>query len=162
MNYLIPISIIGDNQKEKRLRLGDTKDFVSNYNATYAKDFLLDDILYKDFNFSTNKLKIEDPVLRGEILIRKIPEKTNKCKKCGTLIGKNSEFCSKCASEERRIVERPEREELKKMIRKDPFTKIAKIYGVSDKTIVKWCKAVNLPFRKKDINIISDEDWIKI
>ena len=39
---------------------------------------------------------------------------------------------------------------------------IAKEYGVSDKAISKWCERYNLPFRKRDINKITDEDWKKI
>ena len=161
-DYLIPISLVGDNQKEKRLRLGNSEDYSSDYNATYANDYLLDKILFKDFNFLSEVVTLENPVLRNEVLIRKLPEKTNKCKICGTLIGNNSEYCSECANKARRKVERPEREELKNMIRKIPFTQIAKQYGVSDKAIVKWCKAENLPSRKADINAISDEEWIKI
>lgn len=162
-HYLIPISLItNETQKEKRLRLGDSKEYISDYNATYANDFILDKILFENFNFTTEKLSIEDPIIRGNILIRKVPEKTNQCKKCGALIQVKSEYCSNCANLLRRKVKRPEREELKRMIREIPFTQIAKEYDVSDKAIVKWCKAVNLPSRKVDINAISDEEWIKI
>lgn len=48
------------------------------------------------------------------------------------------------------------------MIRTIPFVKIAERYGVSDKSIVKWCKAENLPSKKKDINSFSDSEWEKI
>jgi hypothetical protein len=42
------------------------------------------------------------------------------------------------------------------MIRTMPFTHIAKQFNVSDKAISKWCIAMNLPSRKKEINSISD------
>jgi len=48
------------------------------------------------------------------------------------------------------------------MIRTIPFTQIAKKYNVSDKAIVKWCIAENLPSKKRDINILTDEEWNKI
>ena len=54
------------------------------------------------------------------------------------------------------------REELKNLIRTTPFLQIGKQFNVSDKAITKWCKKFNLPYRKKDINIISDEEWKKI
>jgi len=68
-----------------------------------------------------------------------------------------------CAAKLRpRKVERPTREELKQLIRHVPFVKLAEQYGVSDKAIAKWCIAENLPSRKKDILLYSDEEWDKI
>ena len=58
-----------------------------------------------------------------------------------------------------RRVERPNREEFKKMIRIMPFTQIGNKYNVSDNAIRKWCDFYNLPRRRKDIEKISDEDW---
>lgn len=55
----------------------------------------------------------------------------------------------------RRIVERPSKEELLELIKSKAFTAIAKEYGVSDKAITKWCKAYNLPSRKKDLKLSS-------
>ena len=62
----------------------------------------------------------------------------------------------------RRVVERPAREELKDLIRNKPFTEIGKKFGVSDNAIKKWCDAYNLPRKKKDIKLISDEEWQNI
>jgi len=84
------------------------------------------------------------------------------CEKCGVEISPTAKLCNKCSHIEARVVERPNREELKQLIRTKPFTKIAKDYGVSDKAITKWCIAENLPSRKKDINAFSDEEWDKI
>ena len=58
-----------------------------------------------------------------------------------------------------RIVDRPTREELKKLIREVPFIQIGKIYGVSDNSIRKWCDFEKLPRTKKAINSYSDEEW---
>lgn len=62
----------------------------------------------------------------------------------------------------RRKVERPSREELKKLIREMPFTRVAEKYGVSDNAIRKWCKRYDLPIRKTDIKLMSDAEWEKI
>jgi len=48
------------------------------------------------------------------------------------------------------------------MIRTIPFVRIAKKYGVSDKAIVKWCIAENLPSKKSDINAYSEAEWSQI
>ena len=159
-HFLIPISIISDTQKEKRLRLGNPSDYATQNNATYAQDYFLDKILLEKFNFTSEKLILENPITRGDAVIRK--EKEYTCIKCGTKISMNSTLCPKCAQIARRKVERPNREELKNMIRTIPFTKIAEKYNVSDKAITKWCKAENLPFRKTDIKTYSDEEWNKI
>ena len=86
------------------------------------------------------------------------------CTECGKILGKrnNSGLCVSCTNKKHRKVERPSREELKNLIRTTPFTTIATQYGVSDKTISKWCKAEGLPSRKKDINSYSNTEWEKI
>lgn len=61
-----------------------------------------------------------------------------------------------------RKVERPNREELKTLIRKKSFVQIGKDYGVTDNAIRKWCKAYSLPYLKRDINSYTDEQWKKI
>lgn len=48
----------------------------------------------------------------------------------------------------------PTKDELFELIKKHPFTTLAKKFGVSDKAITKWCKHYGLPYRKKDIKEI--------
>lgn len=55
-----------------------------------------------------------------------------------------------------------DRKTLKKLIREQPFTTIAKTYNVTDKAISKLCKKYNLPYRRKDINAINDDDWLNV
>jgi DNA-directed RNA polymerase subunit RPC12/RpoP len=95
--------------------------------------------------------------------IKYTPKKKYYCIDCGKEVSKIGALrCSECNRKAQRVVERPSREELKNMIRIIPFTKIAEQYHVSDKAITKWCISENLPSRKKDIKIISDEEWKKI
>lgn len=70
--------------------------------------------------------------------------------------------CVECEKKRLRVVERPSREELKKLIRFIPFTTLGKQFHVSDKTIAKWCVYYNLPSRKVDIKKYTDEEWQKI
>lgn len=37
-----------------------------------------------------------------------------------------------------------------------------KMYKVSDNAVRKWCKSYNLPSRRKDISLYSEEEWQKI
>jgi hypothetical protein len=36
------------------------------------------------------------------------------------------------------------------------------MYGVTDNSIRKWCKAENLPSRVTEIQMYSDQEWEKI
>lgn len=95
--------------------------------------------------------------------IRKPHKKTKYyCSICGKQISTKAKFCVECGHMQQRVVERPERETLKNLIRIMPFTQIAKKYNVTDNTIRKWCDRYNLPRRKKDIDAYSDEEWVNI
>ena len=92
--------------------------------------------------------------------INNFKEKTiNYCIDCGKQIDIKAKRCEFCGHLARRKQIRPTREELKKLIREETFTQIGRDYGVTDNTIRKWCKAVNLPFKKQDIEKINDNDW---
>ena len=87
------------------------------------------------------------------------------CPSCGKIISKTSNLCIDCYNkiqQERRLINRPSREELKKLIRTIPFTKIGQKYLVTDNAIRKWCDGYNLPRNKKDIKKFSDDEWAKI
>lgn len=83
------------------------------------------------------------------------------CKECGKPLSGNvkTHLCPECYQKSTRVVEHPTKQELKKLIRNTPFTQIAKIYGVSDNAIRKWCINEGLPSKKKDIVSYSDADW---
>lgn len=83
------------------------------------------------------------------------------CKKCGKLISKGASYCESCYRKSQKEG-RPNRELLKDMIREFPFTRIGEEYGVSDNAIRKWCKAYNLPYRRRDIENYTEEEWEKV
>lgn len=80
------------------------------------------------------------------------------CPLCGQPMTYGAKKCKNCFLKEKRS-NRLGREELKQLIRQKPFVTIGKQFNVSDRAVAKWCKAYNLPYRKKDINQYSDEDW---
>lgn len=83
------------------------------------------------------------------------------CSSCSTKITKYSKsgLCLKCISLDKRTIQRPNREELKEMIRSFSFASIGNKYGVSDSAIKKWCLEKKLPNKKTEINSYSDEEW---
>ena len=96
---------------------------------------------------------------------RKNFEKKYYCCDCGKEISKGSTRCEKCYSLAQIIPleEMPvTREELKQLIRTQPFTQIGKRFQMTDNAVRKWCDKFNLPRTKKEINSYSDEEWDKI
>lgn len=88
--------------------------------------------------------------------------KKHYCQRCGKILSTNASYCVECSHIMQQKVDRPNREELKQLIRTQPFTQIAKKYGVTDNAIRKWCIKEHLPSKKTEINILSDEEWEKI
>lgn len=93
-------------------------------------------------------------------------ENLNYCRDCGAIISKTATQCIDCFNKSRKeeaINNKPvTREELKFLIRTEPFTKIGKMFEISDNAIRKWCKLMNLPSKKTEINNMTDEEWEKI
>lgn len=89
-------------------------------------------------------------------------KKHHYCIDCGIEISKGSIRCSKCDHIRQRKIERPDREELKSLIRTKSFVSIGKMYQVSDNTIRKWCKSENLPFQASKIKKYTEEEWKEI
>lgn len=86
---------------------------------------------------------------------------TRYCSDCGAPITKSSKtgVCAKCYHKRSRKIERPSREELKKMIRSMQFTEIGRIYGCTDSAIRKWCKNYKLPYHREEIDNFTDNEW---
>ncbi|WNO29798.1 hypothetical protein [Bacillus phage SDFMU_Pbc] len=57
---------------------------------------------------------------------------------------------------------KPNRSELKTLLRTTPFLHIARMYGVSDNGVRVWAKGYNLPYRATEIKTYSDQDWDKV
>ena len=90
-------------------------------------------------------------------------KKQTYCIACGKKISKKSKYCKSCFN---KIisVNQPrkfdiDRDVLKNKIRAMSFSRIGQEYNVSDNAIRKLCKKYGLPFRKNEINSITDFDW---
>ena len=100
--------------------------------------------------------------LREKNSQRNIKKMKNYCIDCGKEITLSAKRCNICKGEKYRKVERPSREELKFLIRKYPFTKIAERYSVTDNAVRKWCDKYKLPRKMKEIKSYSEEEWVEI
>lgn len=105
----------------------------------------------------------EYPIQKVSLKRRGTKEKTiNYCIDCGKIIDKNSTRCVECSHLSSRKVERPSREELKKLIREKSFLEIGRMFNVSDNAVRKWCDAECLPRKKTKIKQYTDEEWERI
>lgn len=84
------------------------------------------------------------------------------CPQCGQEFSGRGKMCRNCYNFSNRVVERPNRDELKELIRNQSFLSLSEKFGVSDNAIRKWCKSMNLPYKKTVINSYSDEEWEQI
>ena len=93
--------------------------------------------------------------------IRSTTEK-NYCVDCGIEISNKAIRCKECSNKHKRIKTEDmpiTREQLKNLIRDEPFTRIGAKFNVTDNAIKKWCDKFNLPRTKREINQYSDEQW---
>lgn len=79
----------------------------------------------------------------GKNIIHKKQE-IRKCVYCDADIHSRSTKCRKCAQFQLRKCERPTPAELKDLVWKIPSTKIAELFGVTDKAVAKWCKKYDI------------------
>lgn len=94
--------------------------------------------------------------------LQKSKAKKYYCLDCGKEISKKANYCVECAHKHQRHVERPSRDELKKLIREESFLSIGKKYNVTDNAIRKWCDSYGLPRKKSEIKSFSEEEWANL
>lgn len=89
-------------------------------------------------------------------------KKEHFCPQCGKPFSGNGNVCIDCGHLNQRKTQWPDRETLKSEIRQNSFESLGRKYGVSGKSISKWCVAYQLPSRKTDIKACSDKGWAKV
>lgn len=94
--------------------------------------------------FGFVKRNKKDTIRKIESLIKR-KHKKGTCEKCGcSTSSPKIKLCSKCYHETRRKVSRPSKEELISLLEKNNFSKVGRIFGVSDTAIRKWCKGYGI------------------
>lgn len=152
--YLISVN---ECSTAKTLRFLPPANNNKNYNK--AEDYEIEKVISISEEFLQSKKDFENRNLINSDIEQKIF-----CSNCGVEITKYSDtgLCSKCYAKSIRKVDRPNREELKTLIRTTSFVQIGKNYGVSDNAVRKWCKAEKLPSSALEIRKYTDEEWTNI
>lgn len=154
---------IDKNQKERQLSNGNCHSWEEDIKEV-KKCALVCSNCHKEIEAFGLEVEITfDEEKYQEInALKEQEKKVNRCRKCGIEIDKHALFCRSCWSLLNRKAERPSKEELKKLIRYNSISSVAKIFNISDNALRKWCKDYQLPHRTKDIKLISDEEWESI
>ena len=114
------------------------------YNIYYTKvydDCFCDELI--------NDLKNKHNLDNIDLSFNMVEKKINKCIDCEKEIYNLSIRCKKCSSKnnsiKRRIVNRPDYEELKNLVFENGYSATGRKYGVSDNAIRKWFKFYEAP-----------------
>lgn len=151
--YVVPVDECSTN---KTLRLCPPSNGNKSYNR--AENYLLENLFTQSKHYSESKENYLNRCTEAQGAHKDSPT----CPICGKPVTKHGYMCEECGHKSERRVERPNREELKSLIRQNSFLQISKQFGVSDNAIRKWCKSYNLPYRASDIKRITDNEWITI
>lgn len=148
-------------QREKPLlipiELANNKTGITIYfERQYSRKFIEEDFYFE------KRLPEEDINTFAEVSCKKV----NYCIDCGKPVTTGSIRCSTCNNALKKKTTNEKygltRAELKKKIRTQSFTSIAKELGVSDNSIRKRCVAFGLPSHKMEIDTYTDEEWEEI
>lgn len=101
--------------------------------------------------------KLEDGTWICESDIIDIP-----CAYCGKMFtphtAKAKYCCCQCAQLSQRIVDRPTKKELKKMLLEFNIEEIAEIYGISGNGVKRWCQFYKLKYKLKDRKRMKEKE----
>lgn len=76
-------------------------------------------------------------------------QKVHRCITCGAEVWKEGTLCVDCYRLSSRKVERPEPLELARLVKENGFVQTAKLFGITDNAMKKWCDGYGIP-RHKD------------
>ena len=140
--------------KEDLLKIYDLLQNTSIPQKEIAKQFSVgEDVISTINNGKSRRLPNYNYPLR-------ITRKEHICCDCGKKLKSfYSKRCPECEAIRQRKVNRVSREELKELIRNESFLSIGRKLGVSDNAIRRWCVYYNLPSKKSDIKLYSDDEW---
>ena len=101
---------------------------------------------------------VEEVANYREKVKQKQLEKSSKsyCQICGKQITKGHTLCSKCFGKTNRVIERPSKEELEKLIFTYPMTQVGEMFGVTSNAISRWCVSYGLPSKAREIQAIKN------
>ncbi len=158
-NEKVAVEVDGSQHLEpERAESDRKKDLLLLNNGWYVIHFTATDVVKnpsmiaeKLNEFISNKMtcKVEKVgILKAPKTRQPVPREEN-----GRTAKQN-----KSAYKSRKVMNRPLKDELFKMVCELPFMEIGRKYGVDGNTIKKWCKNYGLPYKKSDIDKIIGKE----
>lgn len=145
--YLIPIDIA----KGRVVTIRFSRKYETENQINWADDYTIENILLERYGYKDPQ---ED---NGQ------ERKKYQCQICGEEISRGATQCVRCAHLPQRFSSiNVSRDELKSLIRSMPFVEIGKMFGITDNAVRKYCDKLDLPRHKREIERLSDEEWVKI
>jgi hypothetical protein len=80
--------------------------------------------------------------------------KINKCPICGKKIDNKSKLCIECHNNERRKL-KIDKDALYNLLLNNSFSKVGKMFGITDNAIRRYCKKFNIPYKSSDYKKIK-------
>lgn len=164
-NYQIPENVIDQIINKLKTSLDSAKDIANELGVSPRTVASINSGDYRRRDFEVypirqNLSKISqiaktDNGLRPKREPRQ--EKNRRCVVCGKVITPGKQYCSDCSHIMHRKVERPEPLELAKLICELGFEEVGRRFGVSDKSVSKWCIAYKMPNTKKSLKKWYDD-----
>ena len=169
--YLIDFHHVDKDEKEHSFSALIANSKIELFFKELEKCIPLCGNCHREFHHfeSKDKIKIEEYLEIQKINFWKDEEEREQtyirhfCDNCGKELSskKFNGLCFECYKKKFGR-QKPSREELKELVRNNPFTSVAKMFGVSDNAIRKWCIIENIPSKKTNINSYTDEEWLNI
>lgn len=89
----------------------------------------------------------------------------NYCIDCNKEILQCSKRCTECMIRHKKLNSKKilvDRDELKRLVRSEPFEQVGREFGVSGNAVKKWCRSMNIPSRKIDIESYTVDEWMAV
>lgn len=122
-----------------------------------AKRFKVDQTNISNINTGSIWINEDEDYPLRKVDLNKTKESIERrtCPICGNSKTRNATLCLRCRRLEDRTVERPQPLELARLVSKNGFTRVGKMYGVSAVAIKKWCKQYSIPHLKVEL-----KEWV--
>lgn len=147
--YVYEHIAVAEEMIDRPIRPGDEVHHLDENRSNNSPDNLL--VLSGPMHMKLHSWLEKHTIIPNDKQIERNQLGCIRCKVCSKPINHGLIYCGdECSRFDTRIAERPTREQLLTEIENMPLTSVAKQYGVSDNSIRKWCKAMNVELPKRE------------
>lgn len=147
--YIYEHILIGEEVIDRPIKEGEEVHHLDTNRSNNSPDNLL--ILSGPMHKKLHSWLEKYTLTPNEKQVERIERGCIRCKVCSKPINHDLIYCgSECNKIDLRVVERPTKEKLIEQMDNLPLTSVGKLYGVSDNSIRKWCKSMEIEPPKRE------------